>query len=462
MSATVIIFGGSGHLATSRLVPGLASSELLCHSEVIAVGRTALTTEEYHAKLTKPAKLADETWQHFLTHVRYFQADHASEQAYFELAKQLGEGDRILYMSVPPTTTRAMLGAIVDANIQQSQNGCVRIILEKPFGIDVLSAAELQAFLEYHLPPENIYPIDHFLAKETVNNVMAFRFGNAIFAPLWSNEFIREVQVTVAEQPGVEDRVATYADLGAARDLLQNHVMQVVALLAMEEPYDWSPAALAESKRAVLRQTYASPERTVLGQYRGEDRLAEKLGKTETYAASILHIQNDRWSNVPFAVRTGKRMPSSVADITIHFHQRKSALFGEESHANSLTFRIQPDESIFLSLGVKEPMKDAELAAVRMTFCYAGFFHNHLTDAYIGVLESVARGDRSIVVTPDVIAESWRIIDEMHTPDLEVHSYEQGSWGPAAADELMQRAGSEWTVTEGDVCNGVTLMKEDE
>jgi glucose-6-phosphate 1-dehydrogenase len=460
MSVTVVIFGGSGQLATHRLVPALMESPVYAGADIIGVGRSHLSNEEYRARLTKSKALSDEEWITALQRITYVSADDRGPEGYTKLASQLGLGDRILYLSLPPRAVPEVLAAIVKADIHKPMDGVAKLVLEKPFGLDAATAQSLQDQVSQYFEADKVYAIDHYLAKETVSNILAFRFGNALFEPLWNSEYIREVQITVAETSGVEERIASYAGVGAARDLLQNHGMQLLALLAMEEPTDWSSEALGHAKAELLSHAYARADLTVLGRYEMDEALIDKLEHVETYAATVVHVDTERWRGVPFAMRTGKKLATNVTDVTVHFRPCASALFGISGHANSLTFRIQPDESIFLSLAVQEPGMPAELAMARMTFCYHDSFRKGPADAYFKILEAICKGDRTVAVAPQVIAESWRIIGEMDLASQAVHPYTSGSWGPTQADELLQANHSSWTVTEGDVCNGVTLMEE--
>jgi glucose-6-phosphate 1-dehydrogenase len=458
MNTHVVIFGGSGQLATQRLVPALAESEIFSEAQVIALGRTKLTNEQYYERLSKPETISDDTWEAFKRRVQYIQADH--EAGYADLADRLPIGDRLLYLSIPPQATKDVIEALTVAHIHEPMDGISKLILEKPFGLDSHSATELQQVIEKHFSPDQVYPIDHYLAKETVSNILAFRFGNALFEPIWTSEFIREVQITVAETDGIEERLSTYAGLGATCDVLQNHTLQLLSLLCMEEPTDWSAEATSHSKTQFLKDVYARADLTVLAQYTMDEATREGLHGSETYAATVLYADTPRWRGVPFSIRTGKKLAAHVTDVTVHFRPCASALFGISGHANSLTFRIQPDESIFMSLAVQKPATDATLAVARMTFCYHDSFHHALTRPYVRVLEAVCAGDRSVAVAPSVIQEAWRIVAQMQLGDQQMHSYEPRTWGPEAADHLMDIHHSHWTVTEGDVCNGITMIKQ--
>lgn len=447
---TVVLFGATGHLATTRLFPALLNSERFRDAAVIGVGRSDYTTDSFR-QLLREKGITDEG---FLERLQYAQA--SPEEGYGAVRNLAGNGDRLLYCSVPPEATEGILDAIAKAELNKTEDGSVKIVIEKPFGTDRTSSQTLLKRLAELFPEQNIYPLDHYIAKETVENLLAFRFGNALFEPLWSAEYIREIQITIAEAEGVEGRVTSYKGIGAVKDLLQNHALQLLALLLMDEPEVCKPQPLAKAKEALLQNLEASSLQTVLGQYQADPEIAEALGTTETYVATVFHLNTERWRTVPIVVRTGKKLATTVTDITLHFRPGASSLFGTKGHANYLTFRIQPDESIFLSLAVKEPGEQFVLRTARMTFCYHDAFKRNLRDAYQRALEEILVGDRSVAVSAGFIDQAWRIIESMHTQSLPVHRYQPEGWGPAEADRLL--SGGEWTVTTGDVCNGVTMM----
>jgi glucose-6-phosphate 1-dehydrogenase len=450
-SGSLVLLGATGHLATRRLMPALACC-VPANLKVLAVSRKASTTDEYRARLQRPERVNEGDWNALLRQMHYIQADPEHEQGYTKVIAQLQGELVVFYFALPPQAVPAALEALHQAGAFTNESQTVRLVFEKPFGSDAASAQALRDLITKLSPRAEVYPVDHYLAKETVENILAFRFGNALFEPLWNRDFIREIQVTVAEADGVEERLASYKQVGAVGDLLQNHVLQLVALLTMDEPETYDHEAVAAAKQAVLKQLKATDTDTVLGQYRSAEY---DLGTAETYVATALRVASDRWRGVPIVVRTGKKMAMDATDVTVHFRPAASSTFGAAGHANHLTFRLQPDESIFLTMAVKRPGEGMDLTVARMTFCYHDSFRGELGDAYTRILSAVLHGDKSVAVPLDHICEAWRVIGQLGVTHLPVMRYEPGSWGPGEADSLVPDGG--WTVTQGDVCNGVTL-----
>jgi glucose-6-phosphate 1-dehydrogenase len=310
----------------------------------------------------------------------------------------------------------------------------------------------MQLLQRYHVPDDAVYALDHYLAKETVENLLTFRFGNALFRSIWSGEYIQEIQVTVAEETTVADRQNSYREIGVVRDMVQSHILQLIALVTMNEAAAWSPEAMATTKRERIASLRVDQKKVVLGQYRDAG-----VGTTPTYVATSLSIDDPSWKGVPILVRTGKALPQTVTDVTVRFKSGASSLLGSRLHGTQLTFRIQPDESIFMTMVVKQPGTTHELAHARMTFCYHDAFREVHPDTYVRVLDSVLCGKRTSCVDFATINALWDVVAALPI-EGEPTIYEPGSWGPPEAAELVAHYKTDWTITTGDVCNGVTLM----
>jgi glucose-6-phosphate 1-dehydrogenase len=332
------------------------------------------------------------------------------------------------------------------------------VIVEKPFGHDLASARELNDLLERHFSEDQIFRIDHYLGKETVQNLLVFRFANAIFEPIWNRRYVDHVQITVAEDIGVQTRGAFYDQTGALRDVGQNHLLQLLALIAMEPPNAWDADAIRSEKvqvlQAVRRWTTAECSNTVArGQYEGyrDERDVDDQSSTETFVAMKLLVDDWRWADVPFYLRTGKRLASKSTEVAIQFKRVPHLLFAktavEELEPNALMIRIQPDEGISLTFGTKVPGPEVNVRTVDMEFDYESDFGSGSPEAYERLLLDCMLGDATLFARVDEIEEAWEIVDPMLTywsSGGKPGTYEPGSWGPASADELIRRDGNRW------------------
>jgi glucose-6-phosphate 1-dehydrogenase len=339
----------------------------------------------------------------------------------------------------------------------------VRVVIEKPFGHDLESAQELAETVHRSFREQQVFRIDHYLGKETVQNIYAFRFANAIFEPIWSNSYVDHVQITVGESIGVEHRAAFYEETGVVRDIVQNHLLQVLALVAMEPPAAFEADAVRDEKTKVLRATRPlSFENSVRGQYgrgfvAGEEVVAYTEEKdvppdsnTPTFIAAKLEIDNWRWAGTPFYIRTGKRLPKRVTEIAVQFKRVPHLPFtmgaAEHLEANSLVLRIQPDEGISLRFGAKAPSPTVAISTVNMDFLYGSAFMHDVPEAYETLILDAIRGDRTLFTPQDGVERSWELCDPLleqwrsGTPQV----YESGSWGPDLAAELITRDGRRW------------------
>jgi len=422
-----------------------------------------------------------ETWETFAQGIHYMSADYRNSSMYGELDKLISEkdairrtgGNRLYYLAIPPSDYAGIirnLGANNMGGEHTGGAGWTRVIIEKPFGRDLQSAQDLNGVVSSVFSEDQIYRIDHYLGKETVQNILVFRFANGIFEPIWNRQFIDHVQITAAENIGVGSRGAYYEEAGALRDMVQNHVLQLLALVAMEPPPDFSPAAVRSEKAKVLRSVRAfTPEDvqrlSVRAQYgpgfiggkEAPGYLAERGvapgSRTETYSAIKFNIDNWRWANVPFYLRTGKNLAKRVTEIAIVFQRTPHFIFRQaprdQVESNVLAFRIQPDEGITLKIAAKLPGQAMQMRHVNMDFRYGNTFGLHLAEAYERLLLDCMLGDPTLFNRIDSVEVAWSLMQpfldtwgaDRSTP---IPQYASGSWGPAEADELLARDNRNW------------------
>jgi len=475
----LIIFGGTGDLAMRKLLPALyhrdCDGQITPESRIIAASRGALSREEYLAMVDQSlqSKLAegdfdDRAWQSFKERLHFVQADAYEHEQWGALVDILaGEEDRVrvAYLATAP----GLFGALAKG---LKSNGLVtdlsRIVLEKPLGRDLESAREINTAVGECFDENQIYRIDHYLGKETVQNLLALRFANSLFEPLWRRGSIDHVQFTVAEDLGVGGRVEFYDGVGALRDMIQNHLLQLVCLFAMEPPSSLDQNAVRDEKIKVLRSLKPiSPEdartRTVRGQYaegviKGAsvdgfpDELSNKESTTETFVALKLEIENWRWSGVPFYLRTGKRLKAKHSEIVVQFQAVPHSIFPEQEFKvspNLLRIRLQPDEGVQLSVMAKEPGPGGfELRPVSLNLSFAETFGVRYPDAYARLLMEVLRGNPALFMRRDEVEEAWQwidgIIESWDVSKQKVESYVSGSWGPTASFMMLDRDGRAW------------------
>jgi len=396
--------------------------------------------------------------------------DFADDSKEDELAQTLNELDsergtkenRVYYFAVPPDA----IGTLVDAlGRRRGANGWVRLIIEKPFGHDLDSARELNSKLAEYFDESEVFRIDHYLGKETVQNMLALRFANGIFEPIWNRQFIDHVQITVAESIGIENRAGYYEQAGVIRDIFQNHLLQLVALTAMEPPIDFTADSVRGEKVKVLRSLHTpGPKSVVRGQYgrgfvEGEEVSAyrEEPGvapdsMTDTYVAAKLYVDNWRWADTPFYVRAGKRLARRETTIAIQFHRAPHPPFadiaGDGLRPNVLLVHIQPDEGVSLAIGAKVPGQGMSIRTVHMDFLYGGAFRTGLPEAYERLILDCLLGDATLFTRADEVDEQWQLVDTIvaawrrDRPNFP--NYEAGTWGPVAADDLLHRDGRSW------------------
>ena len=478
----LLIFGGTGDLAMRKLLPALyhrdRDLQFSDDSRVIAVSRGALERAEYVARVEAALRqsLADgefdaATWQRFSARIEYAQADAFAHDTWSELAELLAGGServRVAYLATAP----GLFGAIADGlHANDLLTPGSRIVLEKPVGRDLESARAINDAVGRRFDEKNIYRIDHYLGKETVQNLLALRFGNSLFEPLWRRGTIDHVQITVAEDLGVGNRVEFYDRIGALRDMVQNHLMQLLCLVAMESPASLHHDAVRDEKIKVLRALKPIDvddvrTRTVRGQYAGGaiggqtvPGYADEVGAAsdaETFVALKVEIENWRWSNVPFYLRTGKRLKAKHSEIVLQFHDVPHSIFPAQRfdvQPNRLLIRLQPDEGVKLTVMAKEPGPGGfDLRPVSLDLSFEEAFGARYPDAYERLLMEVLRGNPALFMRRDEVETAWQFIDTIvagwEARNQPVESYVAGSWGPTAASLLLDRDGNAWHAAE--------------
>ncbi len=471
----VVIFGASGDLAAKKLLPALhdlqVEGRIPDETAILGTSRTEFSHERFAADKRKEVEshgrheVTEASWKTFASDVFYLAGDVDDPELYTKMKRQLADidercgtgGNRVWYLSMHPRFFATIGEQLAKCGLLDT-SGWHRFVVEKPFGNDLVSARELNATLRNRFGEEQIFRIDHYLGKETVQNLLVFRFANAIFEPIWNRRYVDHVQITFAEESGVGRRGDFYDKTGALRDVVQNHLMQLMTLVAMEPPVAWDADAIRDEKVQVLKavqrwKTDACGEVTVRGQYDGyrqEEGVAED-SSTETYVALKLQIENWRWAGVPFYLRTGKHMAKTLTEIAIQFKRVPHLLFAktsvEELEPNVLLIRIKPDEGISLTFGTKVPGPEIEVRTVDMDFDYEADFGSGTAEAYERLLLDCMLGDATLFARSDEIEQAWEIVDPVR--DYWSHggrpaTYAKGSWGPKAADELVRRDGRAW------------------
>ncbi len=482
-----MIFGASGDLTRRKLVPALYNlmlDDLLPESfAVVGVARRPWSNEECVEKLRvglaehSRRPLDDTTWERLATRISYVSVDTGDEAGYRRLADHLNQvdaergtaGNRLFYMATPPSVFRVIVEQLGRAGLNRPGDGggWARIVVEKPTGCDLASACELNRAINRVFAEPDVLRIDHYLGKETVQNLLVFRFANAIFEPLWNQKYVEHVQITVAESIGVEGRGAYYEEAGTTRDMLQNHMFQLLCLTAMEPPVSLEPDAIRDEKVKVLQALRpVSAENvaasTVRGQYvhgvidgekvRGyrEEPGVSADSRTETYVAARLLIDNWRWAGVPFYLRAGKRMAKRVTEIALRFYDVPHRLFANDTlEANTLTLRIQPDEGINLKFDAKVPGTDPRIQPVIMDFDYGSAFGGDPPEAYERLILDAFLGDSTLFIRRDEVEAAWAWIDRLQegwqaNPDTPLPEYTAGTWGPAEAHVMLAQDRRTW------------------
>jgi glucose-6-phosphate 1-dehydrogenase len=491
----LVVFGATGDLTSRKILPAfynLRRAGLLpAETTILGFSRRPLSDDDFRAQMMESCatfsrvKLEPGLWHDFAEGVFYQPGEFGDRAAYRDLAERLEQidaargtrGNRLFYLATPPSAYAEIVTNLgrVKLHRQGEREGWARIVVEKPFGHDLASARALNDALVEVFDESQVYRIDHYLGKETVRNLLVFRFGNGIFEPLWNRRYVDHVQITVAEDLGIEGRGAFYEEAGASRDIVQNHLLQLLTLVAMEPPIAFEADALRDEKVRVLRAIDTDwtdarvRAQVVRGQYTqgwvGDKHVAgyraepevDPKSKVETFVALKLEVQNWRWADVPFYLRTGKRLPRRATEIAIQYKLPPLMLFGDSAtppEANLLALRIQPDEGIMLRFAAKVPELGLDVRSVNMDFTYGRSFGHDAPEAYETLLLDAMLGDASLFTRADEVEAAWSIVTPLHDewdewdragdPDADVCFYEAGTWGPENADTLIEHDGRRW------------------
>jgi glucose-6-phosphate 1-dehydrogenase len=476
----MVIFGASGDLTRRKIMPALyalAFRRLLPENfGIVGCARSEMTDEQFIEAMEAAVRefardeFRPEVWEALATGMRYvpmvFSDDEAEDRlgnGLRELDEQRGtRGNRVYYLAVPPSAFPTL---VRELGKRRSTTGWTRLIIEKPFGHDLESARALDEVLHEFFVEREIFRIDHYLGKETVQNMLALRFANGIFEPIWNRQFIDHVQITVAENMGIGSRAAFYEQAGAIRDIFQNHLLQLLTLTAMEPPIDFTADSVRNEKVKVLKSTHTpGPKHVVRGQYalgyvegvevkgyREEDGV-DPHSMTDTFVSAKLYVDNWRWADTPIYVRCGKRLPRRETTIAIQFqrapHPPFAEIAGEGLRPNVLLIHVQPDEGVSLEIGAKVPGQGMTIRPVHMDFLYGGAFRTGLPEAYERLILDAMLGDATLFTRSDEVQEQWALVDTIvaawsrDRPSFP--NYAAGTWGPSPADDLIKRDGREW------------------
>jgi glucose-6-phosphate 1-dehydrogenase len=488
--AVFVIFGASGDLTSRKLMPAiesLALRRLLPPGfAVVGVARTEMNDDDFRERMKELVEKgggggpeARHVWESFVGAFRYVAGDYDDPATFDRLKEVLGELDRergtaenrLYYLATPPSTFPTVVNGLKTHGLSRpsSEQAFVRVVIEKPYGHDLRTAQELDQVVHDAFDENQVYRIDHYLGKETVQNVLALRFANATYEPIWNRRYVDHIQVTVAESLGVEHRGSFYEQAGALRDIVQNHVMQVLAMTLMEPPVTFDADGIRDEKVKALKAVEILSAEKVRTQvvraqygrgwiggeevnaYRDEEGV-DPHSTTETYVAMKLKVDNWRWAGVPVYVRTGKRLPKRVTEVALQFHKVPHLPFHlkqvEDLEPDSLVLRIQPDEGISFRFGAKVPGQAFRIRSVSMDFFYGAAFLEETPEAYERLLLDALIGDATLFIRSDEVMRAWDIVDPLlqawQDDDVPLATYESGTWGPREADELIEADGRRW------------------
>jgi glucose-6-phosphate 1-dehydrogenase len=487
---TLVIFGASGDLTARKLIPALyhlhTEKQLPEPFRIVGFARREKSDEAWRAELkagveqfSRTKRIAAAAWDAFAAHVFYCQGEFSEPAHYKKLAGMLAgfphpglRENRLFYLSTSPSQFGEIVKLLHDTGLLRKQSGSPwqRVVVEKPFGHDLASAQALNAELTRYAQEKQIFRIDHYLGKETVQNILMFRFSNAVFEQIWNRESVDHIQVTVSEKLGVGARGGFYEEAGALRDMVQNHILQVLSLVAMEPPVSLEAESIRDEKVKLLKsirvldpsqvETHVVRGQYTEGKLDGQSRPAYRQeakvnpqSNVETFVAMKLFIDNWRWSGVPFYVRTGKNLPLSASEVRVQFRPTPNVLFaaqcGPRLDANAITLRLQPNEGITLRFNGKIPGTSLQLRPVRMHFSYDSEFGAYTPEAYERLLLEAISGDATLFIRRDEVEVAWTIVDPIRAgwsdhPLTPKELYPVGTWGPQAADELLAPRHHQW------------------
>jgi glucose-6-phosphate 1-dehydrogenase len=482
--AVIVIFGGSGDLTRRKLIPALYNLYLSKHLPdnfcVWMIGRNEDKNEQFKTDLfngitefSRTGKPDENNWRIFSKNLFYKQGNFLEAVTFQAIKNDIISFDkkhkrrslRTFYFAIPPQFIETVAEGLYKTKLC-SQSNTDRIVVEKPFGTDLLSAQKLNRFLQKRFAEKQIFRIDHYLGKETVQNIMAFRFANSIFEPLWNNKYIDHVQISLAEQVSVGKRGGYYDGSGALKDMIQNHLLQLLCVTAMECPRKYEAEAIRTAKAAVLKNIAPFTPVTVLKNivraqyiqgtikdiaqlaYREEENVLPK-STTETFVAAKIFINNKRWKGVPFFIRTGKCLPKQASVIVIQFKDSPHKIFADDVMPNRLIISIQPEQEISLLFESKVPGVQMKLKPVEMDFTYKDSYEEATPEAYETLLLDVLEGDTTLFMRSDQVEAAWKVVMPIITswkknPKKELHAYKAGSWGPLAAKQLLKGYAKDW------------------
>jgi glucose-6-phosphate 1-dehydrogenase len=470
-ACSFVILGATGDLAARKLMPALFELHLMGalgpKTRIVGVSRQELSNEVFRERMEEalkehsPKSFDEARWQELAPRLAFVQGNYDDPATYRALSGVLSRfdeegagGNRVFYLATPPSVFSAIVGGLQAAGLNGSK-GWTRVVIEKPFGHDLKSAQRLNGLLNSAFDEEQVYRIDHYLGKETAQNIAVLRFANALFEPNWNSHYIDHVQITVAESMGIEDRASFYEEAGVLRDIIQNHVLQLATLVATEAPARYDARSVRDEKVKVLRaMRCARPEDTVKGQYAASGGMKGYLeedgvhprSRQGTYLAVEFSVENWRWAGVPFYVRSGKRLAKKASEIVLGFKTPPHVPFGQTVKPNALVLRLQPNEGISLRFNAKVPGGGLRIEQTSLDFTYDRGFSRANPDAYETLLLDVMRGDATLFMRADEIEAQWEMVAPLLDAweEMTLLPYAAGSWGPKEADSFLAQAGRAW------------------